>query len=118
MKILIKILSVLLGIDSESAKKLAEELFPKVAPVIRFVSRLLVSITFIYCLYSEPAAAILIGILVYFITELEGRVAVLEKELEVERRINREAYSTERYASYPGYPKQNKGNTGTVKLPE
>jgi hypothetical protein len=80
-------------------------------PIINFVMRILVLALFIHCLWNYPSAAIIIGVLTYFIIQLEKRVSVLEKEIEIERRLNREAYSTERYAprpkertSYPGYP--------------
>jgi len=101
------ILSLILAVDKNTAGEIAGKIYPKVQTIVKFISRLLLFVTFIYCLYSETAAAILIAVLVYFIVELEMRVNNLEKELEIEKKINREAYSTERYApkvTYPGYP--------------
>jgi len=118
MNLLTKALSILLGISSENADGLANEIAPKLEPVIRFISRIFVFAMFIICLYREPEIAILIGILVYFIVSLESRVSMLEKELQVERRLNREAYSTERYTARQGDREQNKGYSGTVKLRE
>lgn len=100
------ILSFILAVDNNTAGEIASSIYPKVQAIAKFIGRLLLFVTFIYCLYSETAAAILIAILVYFIIELEIRVDNLEKELEIEKKINREAYSIERYApkaQYSGY---------------
>lgn len=118
MNPLISILSMILGIDKSDAQGVVNEIIPKVTPAFRFLARLTCIIMFVYCLYAYTVAALLIAALAYFIIQLEERVAVLEKEIEIERRLNREAYSTERYSARPGYGEQNKGHIQRSVVPE
>lgn len=91
------ILSVLLAVDKKTAEEIIGNIRPKVEPIVRFMSRLCVFIIFFHCLYKDPSAAFLIAILTYFVGVLETRVDNLEAELNIEKKVNREAYSTERY---------------------
>lgn len=118
MKPLTSMLSMILGINKSEAQGIVNEVIPKITPAFRFLARLICLIMFVYCLYAYTVAAILIAALAYFIIQLEERVAVLEKEIEIERRLNREAYSTERYSARPGYGEQNKGHIQRGVVPE
>lgn len=110
MNYLINILSMILGTNKEDTKSAVDEMLPEAMPFLRLFARIILFVMFLYCLYKYTIIAVIIAALVYFIIQLEQRVFILEKEIEIERRLNREAYSTERYTARPGYGKQNQGN--------
>ena len=97
MNIFTDFISILLGTNEEEAKDIANTWYPRLVKLGWHLVRLMFVGIAIHCLWNYPSAGIMLVFLGWFIIESERRIGKLEQQLKIERKINREAYSTERY---------------------
>lgn len=76
------IVGSLLGLNTVEVDVMIQSTIQTYTPVLLTIARLLFVIGFICCLITYPLPAIFIGILGYYLIELETRVDMLEHKLK------------------------------------
>lgn len=110
MGIFTEVVQILLGVNEPESKAITDKWLPRLMKLGWHILRIAFVLIFIHCLWAYPSAGVLFVVLMWFIIEAEKRINHLEKELKIERKMNRDSYSTERYSPRSDYRRTNPGD--------